>query len=210
VIVELPSVVPAPGPNPAGPNTDHPMRRLTESVAGDERSWTATTASDVERFFDDLAPGWNDRVSGDPLDAIDDAFERGGPLGGRCLELGSGTGVATPRLVGRVASLVAMDISGAMLRLAPPEAAPRVQADSARLPVRDGAADTVVLVNTLLFASEVERVLAPGGAVVWVNTLGDHTPIHLSAPAVEAALPGAWVGVASLAAWGSWCVLRRA
>jgi SAM-dependent methyltransferase len=210
VIVELPSVVPPPGPNPAGQNTDHPMRRLTESVAGDETSWTAATASDVERFFDDLAPGWNDRVSGDPLDAIDDAFERGGPLGGRCLELGSGTGVATPRLVGRVAALVALDISGAMLRLAPPGAAPRVQADSAHLPVRDGAADTVVLVNTLLFASEVERVLAPGGAVVWVNTLGDHTPIHLSAAAVEAALPGAWMGVASLAAWGSWCVLRRA
>ena len=57
---------------------------------------------------------------------------------------------------------------------------------------------------------EMWRVLAPGGALVWVSSLGDRTPIYLSAEEVEAALPGEWRGVASEAGWGSWCVTGRA
>ena len=66
-----------------------------------------------------------------------------------------------------------------------------------------------MLVNALLFPAEVARVLAPGGALVWVNSLGDATPIHLSAADVAKALPGGWGGPASDAGWGTWCVLRR-
>ena len=38
--------------------------------------------------------------------------------------------------------------------------------------------------------AEVERVLSRGGAVVWVNSSGEQTPIHLSPEDVRAALPG--------------------
>jgi hypothetical protein len=52
-------------------------------------------------------------------------------------------------------------------------------------------------------------VLAPPGALVWVNTLGPNTPIHLTAEEVDAALGGSWDIVASEAGWGTWCVARR-
>jgi hypothetical protein len=51
--------------------------------------------------------------------------------------------------------------------------------------------------------------LTSEGALVWVNTAGDRTPIHLTADDVEAALPGPWDGIASEAGWGTWAVLRR-
>jgi hypothetical protein len=54
------------------------------------------------------------------------------------------------------------------------------------------------------------RVLAPGGSLLWVNSLGDRTPIHLPAEDVEKALPGDWNGLAADAGWGTWCALRRA
>ena len=46
-----------------------------------------------------------------------------------------------------------------------------------------------------LFPEEVERVLAPQGMVLWVNSSGEHTPIHLSPEEVAQQLPGAWDGV---------------
>ena len=107
-------------------------------------------------------------------------------------------------------AVVAMDISAGMLALAPPDLAPRVRADGASLPLPDDSVDVVALINMLLFPSEVDRVLRPGGAVLWFNTLGARTPIHLPATEVAAALPGRWQGIASEALWATWCVLRRA
>ena len=83
-------------------------------------------------------------------------------------------------------------------------------ADGARLPLVDGAADAVVLVNCFLFPAEVDRVLAPDGVVVWVNSSGGETPIHLPPEDVVEALPGRWEGVQATAGVGIWCVLRRA
>jgi hypothetical protein len=57
-------------------------------------------------------------------------------------------------------------------------------------------------VNALLFPAEVDRVLAPEGSVVWVNSSGDQTPIHLRSEEVAAVLPGEWRGVASRAGQG--------
>ena len=67
-----------------------------------------------------------------------------------------------------------------------------------------------MLINAFLFAGEVDRVLAPGGVVVWVSVVGADTPIYLSADDVGAALPGDWAGVWSEAANGTWAVLRHA
>ncbi len=90
-----------------------------------------------------------------------------------------------------------------------PDDSPRVRADSSRLPFADDVADVVLLINMLLFPAEVDRILRPGGRLVWVNTLGDQTPIHLPADDVIAALPGEWCGVASRAGIGTWAVVRR-
>ena len=104
---------------------------------------------------------------------------------------------------------LSLDLSYAMLAHAP-ERSPRVQADSSQLPLADDSADVVLMINMLLFPAEVDRVVRPHGHVVWVNTLGDQTPIHLTPAEVAAALPGDWVGVASHAGTGLWAVLHRA
>ena len=72
-----------------------------------------------------------------------------------------------------------------------------------------GHADAIVLVNCFLFPDEVDRVLAPGGVVVWVNSSGSETPIHLPPQDVVEALPGRWEGVESTAGIGIWSVLWR-
>lgn len=191
---------------------DHPMRVVTRQVAFEPGGWTPTRAAKVAALFDGLAPEWHARTAAEHRhEPLCDALDRGGvATGGRCLEVGSGTGSATPHLAAHFAEVVCIDLSAEMLRLAEVGVGWRVRADAAALPVADGAAEAVVLVNALLFPGEVARALAPGGAVVWVSTIGDRTPIYLPADDVARALPGEWDVVASEAGWGSWAVLRRA
>jgi len=67
-----------------------------------------------------------------------------------------------------------------------------------------------LLINMLLFPAEVDRVLRPEGTLLWVNTLGDQTPIHLPAVDVLEALPGDWVGTTARAGTGFWLTAHRA
>lgn len=187
------------------------MQQTTREIAFTPGWWTPERAAQIADLFDQLAPTWRDRIGELREDALSDALERGGLDGrGLTLEIGSGTGNFTERLAAKMQRVVAVDISQEMLRLAPPGPAPRVCGDAAALPFPDASAATVVLVNCFLFGEEVDRVLAPGGAVVWVSTLAERTPIYLSAEDAAAALAGDWSGVASEAGWGSWAVLRRA
>jgi SAM-dependent methyltransferase len=112
-------------------------------------------------------------------------------------------------LTAHFARVVSVDLSYEMLRRAPAGAAPRVQADGARLPLPAGEGGAVVLVNALLFPDEVDRVLAPEGVLYWVNTAGPATPIFLPAEDVAAAMGPRWNGMASVAGRGTWAVLRR-
>jgi len=192
----------------AGP--DHPMRRLTRSVALGE-PWTPDDADRVADIFDSLAEEWSARHVDDTKAApVRDALERGAvPIDGTWLELGSGTGAGTLLLAGIVRSLVATDLSAQMLHHAPGDLAPRVNADASMLPFPDRSFDVVLMINMLLFPHEVDRVLRPAGSVVWVNTLGDQTPIHLPSADVLAALPGAWSGRSARAGTGFWLAAER-
>lgn len=202
----------APGttdPEPfAGP--DHPIRKLTRQVAFDG-AWDAVRAAKVASLFDSLAADWSaEHVDATKAAPITDALERGGaPRSGRWLELGSGTGAGTRVLHDQVESLLAVDLSGEMLAHAPAELAPRVRGDASTLPFATDSFETVLMVNMLLFPSEVDRVLVGDGTVIWINTLGDQTPIHLPADDVVAALPGRWSGVTARAGTGFWVSLRR-
>lgn len=209
MIRALPRIMPALPDRPEAGGPDHPMRKVTRQVAFEPDGWTPERATKVAELFNALAPEWHTRMSETRQEPLRDALERGGVKGGRCVEVGSGTGYGTRELVGSFDEVIAVDIALEMLRRAPGDLGPRVLADGAALPLADGAADAVVLVNALLFPAEVARVLAPAGALVWVNSLGDATPIHLSAADVAKALPGNWDGPASEAGWGTWCVLRR-
>ena len=220
MIRSLPRVVPEPPDRPEMAGPDHPIRKVTRDIASRPGAWTRERAAKVGELFDGLAPEWHKRSSEGRLDPVRDALDRGlsadggskaDASAGVCVELGSGTGTATGFLAELgFDAVIAVDLSMQMLVRAPASVGQRVQADAAVLPIASGSAQAIVLVNAFLFPSEIERVLAPAGALVWVSSLGDRTPIYLSAEEVEAALPGDWQGVASEAGWGSWCVVRRA
>ncbi|MGA9276228.1 class I SAM-dependent methyltransferase [Ilumatobacter sp.] len=208
-LVELADHPGATEPEPfAGP--DHPMRRLTRATAFGG-PWTDEDAARVQKIFDGLAPTWSaDHVDPTKNAPIADALDRGGvPVDADWLEVGSGTGAGARIVAPSVGSLVCCDLSAEMLRHAP-DLAPRVRADASTLPFSDRSFDVVLLVNMLLFPAEVDRVLRSEGAVVWVNTLGDQTPIHLPPSDVIDALPGVWTGMTAAAGTGFWLTARRA
>ncbi|WP_426574753.1 class I SAM-dependent methyltransferase [Aquihabitans sp. McL0605] len=194
---------------------DHPMREVTRAVAFDPDGWTPERQARVVELFDSLAPEWNTRdVAGRELpmlDALDRGLAAAPPADrGVAVELGGGTGLYSGALAEHFSTLVTVDISTEMIRLVPAGAALPVQGDGSRLPLADGSIDALVLVNMFLFPTEVGRVLAATGVVVWVNSRGAETPIHLTADEVDQALPGAWDGVSSAAGWGTWSVHWRA
>jgi SAM-dependent methyltransferase len=187
---------------------DHPVRVVTREMA-DGGEFDAEYSSIMQSLFDSMADSWDTRNVPDRLVAIEDVFDRVYLPPGRLVELGAGTGIGT-RVIARHRPLsAAIDLSAGMLAQAPPGLAPWIRADASSLPLPDTSIDVLVLLNMLLFPDEVDRVLSPGGVLVWVNTLGEATPIHLSADAVVDALPGEWTADASRAGSGTWCVARR-
>jgi SAM-dependent methyltransferase len=213
-LTQLPSVDIAGHEPTSRGNIDHPMRIMTRRAAGlHPGGWDDAARAEVAAYFDGLAPEWHTRTSPQRDAVVADALARGLPddLRGAdvCVELGSGIGAYTPMLAERWRRVLAMDVALEMLRLAPATPGHRVLADGARLPLVDGAASAVVLVNCFLFPHEVDRVLGPEGVVVWVNSSGNETPIHLPPEDVVAALPGRWTGVQSTAGAGIWSVVRR-
>ncbi len=207
--------VEVPGHEPSGSgNDEHPMRVMTRRVAGLQApAWDDAARIEVAGFFDVLATEWHTRSSPERFAVVTDALIRGlDPLLDRCetaVELGSGTGFYSPMLAERFAAALAVDIAIEMSLRAPAGPAHRVLADGGALPVADASVDALVLINAFLFPSEVDRVLRPGGALLWVNSSGPQTPIHLTTAEVVEALPFATEGRESRAGAGSWAALQR-
>lgn len=200
---------------------NHPMRKITRAVAFDgQGAWHRERARRVAELFDSMAAGWAaERTSEARSRPLVDALRRGSLNRAGCwLELGSGAGAGATTVVPELAVdqggwLTSMDLSSEMLAH-DPNPVPLTQADASALPVRDGAVDVVLLINMMLFPQEVSRALTPHGQVLWVNTLGDQTPIHLPPADVVAALdqvdgPGAWSATTARSGTGFWVVAQR-
>lgn len=186
---------------------------MTRKVAGlEEGEWDAGSQALVVETFDALASSWHTRISPETMAVVEDAMTRGLDRllarNGLAVEVGSGIGSYSPLLAGRFETVVSVELSWQMLSRAGPVTL-RVQGDGARLPIRDQSVDAVALINAFLFPAEVDRVLRPGGALLWVNSSGEATPIHLSSGEVESALPFRVRGVESRAGAGTWCAVVR-
>lgn len=209
-VERLPIVVPPPsGEEPDDIGAGHPLREITERVAADQQAWTPDLAALVASFFDEVAPSWSRRDGHtEVLEALQDAMQRGGAMAMPVVELGAGTGAGTRLLADRFDHVVAGDLSSGMLERLPAELAARVRLDSSALPFPDGSIGTLVCVNMLLFPDEVDRVLRTDGALVWVNSIGERTPIHLSVDTLATVLGDGYELTASRAGWGTWVVAR--
>jgi SAM-dependent methyltransferase len=208
-MVELPRVIPDQPGRPQWGEAARPIRELTRAIAIDLDAWTPERAAQIASMFDSLASGWRERDAPERHEALVDALARSGPFPrGWCVEVGSGTGNATADLRGAFDDVVSVELSREMLRLSSVEGR-QIQADAAALPLRTGSAAVVALINMFLFPAEVARVLAEGGALLWVSTNGDETPIYLPPADVLNALPGTWDGITSQAGWGTWLTARR-
>ncbi|MHB1138583.1 MAG: class I SAM-dependent methyltransferase [Microthrixaceae bacterium] len=207
----LPPVVLPTDEEPADIGTGHVMRAITERVAADAKNWTPAVAAQVADFFGELAPEWQAETSARSQIALADLLDRvGAELTTPVLELGAGTGSGTVALAAHFGHVVAGDLTAGMIQRLPAELAARVQLDASALPVRSGSVATLVCVNMFLFAEEVRRVLLPRGALVWVNSIGERTPIHLSAEQVAASMGPEFAVTASRAGWCTWAIARRA
>src|SRR5206468_37367 len=96
----LPTTVHVDTPRPdVGGGPHHPMRVITRETAFGTGSWTRARAAKVTELFDSMAPTWTGRDGPERHASLLDALARGGPFArGPCLEVGSGTGEATPLL----------------------------------------------------------------------------------------------------------------
>lgn len=216
MITELPVLIEGPAADPpTGLSADNPIRRVTRQIAFEPNAWDAERRGKVTALFDGLAPDWSSRDVPGREAPILDALDRGlaaAPEANRCvaLDVGAGDGINTRHLSPTFPNVITVDLSPEMLRLAADRSPRRLLADSASLPVADGAVDALILINAFLFPQEVERALAAHGVVIWVNSRGAGTPIHLLATEVDQALPGEWAGVSSSAGWGTWSVHWKA
>jgi ubiquinone/menaquinone biosynthesis C-methylase UbiE len=147
----------------------------------------------VRGFFDRLAGGWDERVRPDAPEHVASLAAAVADLPAppaRALDLGTGTGAGALWLAREFqdARVTGLDISEPMIEQAraklPDELSGRVDflvADAERLPFPDGSFDLVAQISVPVFFDEVARVLAPGGHVVVVSSLGLKTPFHTPA-----------------------------
>ncbi|WP_405883767.1 class I SAM-dependent methyltransferase [Streptomyces sp. NBC_01136] len=212
MIATLPRVLPSPDGKPVPPKaTADAFRAFARDLAAGRRPWTAETARFLTEQFDQMAADWDTTRATGRDDPLHDALTRGGPLPhGLCLELGSGTGLFTPKLASAFPTVISLDLSARMLRQAAGRSPHRVRADASALPVADSTAVALAAIDMLLFPAEIARVLAPDGVLLWINQLGQDGPLYLPADDVAAALPGRWTAIEAEAGWGSWAALRHA
>jgi SAM-dependent methyltransferase len=164
-------------------------KALTRLVARAAWTWPLMRRP-VRGFFDRLADGWDERVRPDApehLAALAAAVARLEAQPTRALDLGTGTGAAALWIAREFPEtrVTGLDISEAMIERAraklPAESSGRVEflvGDAERLPFADGSFDLVTQISMPVFFDEVARVLAPGGHVVVVSSLGLKTPFH--------------------------------
>jgi SAM-dependent methyltransferase len=171
-------------------------RFITDAVVRRPALWRLFRGT-IRRQFDKLAPSWDAMRSGGHHESLDAALDAVGGTPQRVLDVGTGTGTAARAIAARWpgTDVVGVDVADGMLaearRVLPPELAGRVRfehADASALPFEDASFDLVTLSNMIPFFNEIQRVLVPGGEVVFIWSVGDQTPIYVPPERLRAEL----------------------
>jgi SAM-dependent methyltransferase len=211
-ITVLPRNVDEPEGKPIRPEAPD-NQRLMGQVLHDPSSWTPELAKFTAEVFDAMAETWADERGGYRAAPLVDALGRGGaPSDGRCLEIGSGTGVLTPYLQEVWDDIICVDLS--MKMMLREQTGRQVQADASILPFPDSTFNVIVIGDAPLFAAEVVRLLGTNGTLIWSNALGRGAPYYLPTvdmwdALVRAAPDSNWSAVEGETLWGSWVVFHR-
>jgi ubiquinone/menaquinone biosynthesis C-methylase UbiE len=158
-------------------------RVVTDAVVRWPRLWPVFRPL-MRRYFDKLAPVWDEFRMPDSSAPYETALERVQSPVGRALDVGTGTGLGARAIKQRFtdAEVVGIDVAPEMVALARervPEATFEV-GDASRLPFGDGEFDLVAHANMIPFLDETARVLRPGGWTVYAFSAGPETPIYVT------------------------------
>ena len=140
----------------------------------------------LQEFFDQLAPTWDNELTSERLTSLGNIVkELGIKPGYRVLDIGSGTGVLLPFLItelGGAGSVLALDFSAQMLVQAQAKSFPPIiafaQADVLAIPVANNSVDMAICNSAFPhFADkgkalkEIARVLKNNGRLVICHTM---------------------------------------
>ena len=149
----------------------------------------------VRRFFDSVATGWDERVRSDSesrLAPLTAAFAHVSRDPTRALDIGTGTGTGAFFLAARYpsATVLGIDLSPEMVVRAKAKAPSRgadVHFEVADITSFEPqtAFDLVLMMNMPPFFDQVARLVAPGGYVVSIASLGPATPFYTSAATLD-------------------------
>jgi ubiquinone/menaquinone biosynthesis C-methylase UbiE len=162
-------------------------RLTTNQVVRRPRLWRLFRPV-MRGYFNKLAPVWDEFRFPDSFKPLDAALAAVDPPR-LALDVGTGTGAAAFAVARRFpsAEVVGADLAAEMIaeakRKTPLELADRVrfeQVDAERLPYPDESFDLVTLANMIPFFNELERVVAPGGWLVFAFSGGAETPIYVT------------------------------
>jgi SAM-dependent methyltransferase len=170
-------------------NVGQRLARLATDVVVRRPSLWRLFRGSIRRQFDKLAPDWDAMRSGGHVESLEAALDAVPGAPRRVLDAGTGTGTAARAIAARWpdAEVVGIDVAERMVeearRLNPSELEGRVRferADASSLPFQDASFDLVTLANMIPFFDEIDRVLAPGGHVVFAWSVGAETPIYVA------------------------------
>jgi SAM-dependent methyltransferase len=169
-------------------------RTITKAAAHAPWSWRLLRGP-VRRFFDGLAPGWDERVrSGTqgrnaPLEEAVSHVER---EPARVLDIGTGTGDGAFFMASRYpgAEVVGIDLAGEMIVIAQKKADGRdanVRFDVADIADYHPAErfDLVLMMNMPPFFAQVADLVRPGGYVISIASRGPTTPFYTPAKTLD-------------------------